>query len=135
MAANRIPGVELFVDDKRAEATSQMSTIILEQALESLKSLFGAAPTEGERAILLDLQASVGKTPAERKNILDRAKQMAQMRLDSAQNKMDGITTGDIYSPKAAKNAPKVQAVDFDVNAARAAGYSDAEIQQFLQGR
>lgn len=102
-AANRIPGLEMLISDKRATATTEMSNIITGQALENLKAMFGAAPTEGERKILLDLQASVNKTPQERAVILERAQQMAQSRLDAAQAKMEGITTGDIYSNSASK--------------------------------
>jgi hypothetical protein len=96
-AANRIPGVGAFINDEAATATTELNNIILGQALESLKVTFGAAPTEGERKILLDLQASIDKTPKERAVILARAKAAAERREKAARAKMEGITTGGIY--------------------------------------
>jgi len=100
---NRVPFVEMLIDDEGAVATTELSNIILGQALESLKATFGAAPTEGERKILLDLQASVDKTPKEREAVLKRAIAAAERRSKNARAKMQGITTGGIYG-----NAPIV---------------------------
>jgi hypothetical protein len=103
---NRVPGVGAFIPDEGATATTELNNIILSQALESLKVTFGAAPTEGERKILLDLQASVDKTPAERKRILERALTAAQRREKSARAKMEGITTGGIYGRQVEAQEP-----------------------------
>jgi hypothetical protein len=97
-ALNRYPLIGMAISDEAAEATTQMENIIIGQALESLKALFGGMPTEGERKILLDLQASVDKTPKERELILKRAKEAATRRMQSSQQKMSGISTGDIYT-------------------------------------
>ncbi len=94
---NRVPGIGALIPDEGAVATTDLNNIILSQALESLKVTFGAAPTEGERKILIDLQASVDRLPAERKVILERAKAAAARREKSARAKMQGITTGGIY--------------------------------------
>jgi hypothetical protein len=107
---NRVPGVGAFIPDEGATATTELNNIILSQALESLKVTFGAAPTEGERKILIDLQASVDKTPAERKVILERALAAAQRRERSARAKMEGIVTGGIYGQQVeAQGAPMAQ--------------------------
>lgn len=53
--------------------TTEFDNIVRTQALESLKLTFGGNPTEGERQILIDLQASIDKTPKEREAILNRA--------------------------------------------------------------
>jgi hypothetical protein len=103
---NRVPGVGAFIPDEGATATTELNNIILSQALESLKVTFGAAPTEGERKILIDLQASVDKTPAERKRILERALAAAQRREKSARAKMEGITTGGIYGRQVEAQEP-----------------------------
>lgn len=105
---NRIPGVSALIPDEGANATTELDNIITGQALESLKVTFGAAPTEGERKILLDLQASVDKTPAERKIILQRAKDAATRRQANEQKKMEGISTGSIYTNVMGGNEPKV---------------------------
>jgi hypothetical protein len=80
-----------------ADATVKMRNLITGQALENLKSIFGGMPTEGERKVLLEMQASTNKTPSQRADILSRAKAMAKRRVQSAQERMSGIATGDIY--------------------------------------
>lgn len=81
-----------------ADATVNLKNIVQSQALESLKSIFGGMPTEGERKILLEMQASTDKTPKQRAEILDRAMVMAKRRIDAAQSKKAGIASGDIYN-------------------------------------
>lgn len=102
---NRVPGIGALIPDEGAMATTDLNNIILSQALESLKVTFGAAPTEGERKILIDLQASVDKLPAERKAILERAKAAAARREKSSRAKMQGIVTGGIYGGASAPMA------------------------------
>lgn len=77
-----------------ADATVLMENIMTGQGLESLKAIFGAAPTEGERKILMDMQASVDKTPAQRAEIINRAIAAAQRRLVYASNKAKAIRDG-----------------------------------------
>lgn len=81
-----------------ADATVQMNNIILGQALESLKATFGGSPTEGERAILVQLQASVDKTPAQRKAILEKAKELADKRVTFNKQKAAQLRTGEYLS-------------------------------------
>lgn len=88
----------LFSDDK-GEATTEFNNIVLGQALSSLKATFGAAPTEGERAILIDLQASVDKTPAERKKIIDRGIALANKRLEFNRQRADELRGQTFYKP------------------------------------
>ena len=78
-----------------ADATVNMNNIIMGQALESLKATFGGSPTEGERRILIELQASVDKTPKQREDILTRAKQAAENRKKYNQKKAESIRTGE----------------------------------------
>ena len=84
-------------DDATGQATTELQNIVLGQALSSLKSIFGAAPTEGERKILVDLQASIDKTPAERKSIIDRAIRMAKARLKFNQDRAAMLRGGSYY--------------------------------------
>lgn len=65
-----------------ATATTQLDQVVTSQALEQLKSLFGAAPTEGERKILLDIQGSVNQSQAAREAIYRRAREAALRRLE-----------------------------------------------------
>ena len=76
-----------------------MNNVVLGQALSSLKATFGAAPTEGERKILVDLQASIDKTPRERKLIMDRALELARVRLTFNQQRAAELRGGTYYKP------------------------------------
>jgi hypothetical protein len=86
-----------FFNDDKGQATTELNNVVLGQALSSLKSLFGAAPTEGERKILVDLQASVDKTPAERRAIIARAKALAERRLEFNRQRASQLRGGDFY--------------------------------------
>jgi hypothetical protein len=99
---------------KGADATIAMENIIKDQALTSMKSIFGGNPTEGERAILLDLQASASKTPKQREEILGRAMQAAQRRLDFNKQKADNLRGGSYMSEGGAPKAPPAQTNSID---------------------
>lgn len=77
-----------------ANATVNLDNIMTTQALESLKTTFGAAPTEGERRILLDIQASADKTPKQREEIIARAIKAAEQRLIFNTNKARSLRSG-----------------------------------------
>jgi len=77
-----------------ADATINIDNMMTGQALESLKLVFGGMPTEGERKILLEMQASVDKTPKQREDILNRATAAAQRRLKFAESKAAAIRNG-----------------------------------------
>lgn len=68
---------------KNAGNTLLYQNLVMTNALSSLKTIFGGNPTEGERAILIDLQASVNKSPAVREQILLNAIKMAEDRIRS----------------------------------------------------
>lgn len=89
MLRSNLPG-----QSASADATIDIDNLMTGQGLESLKSIFGAAPTEGERKILMDMQASVDKTPAQRKEIMDRAISAAKRRAIYAGKKAQAIRSG-----------------------------------------
>jgi hypothetical protein len=95
----RAQGMSMVQSTPEADATINFNNIIQEQALTSMKSIFGGNPTEGERAILLDLQASVQKTPKQRKDIIDRAKAAAERRIKFNQDKANRLREGTYMSP------------------------------------
>lgn len=86
---SNVPG-----DSEAANATIDLDNMMTGQALESLKAVFGGMPTEGERKILLDMQASADKTPAQRKSIIERAIAAADRRATMAQAKAKAIREG-----------------------------------------
>jgi hypothetical protein len=77
-----------------ADATIELDNIITGQAMESLKSIFGGNPTEGERAILLDIQASPSKTPEQRAAIINRGIKAAEKRMNFAASKAESLRKG-----------------------------------------
>ena len=81
-------------DSKDADATINLDNMMTGQALESLKVVFGGMPTEGERKILLDMQASADKTPKQREAIMDRAIDAAERRGGFATRKAQAIRGG-----------------------------------------
>jgi PAS domain-containing protein len=91
-----------------ADATIELDNIMTGQALESLKAIFGGMPTEGERKILLEMQASADKTPKQRADIMRRAIALAQRRGVYATNKAKAIRSGTYLEqdPAAAEAAP-----------------------------
>lgn len=89
-----------------ADATINLDNIMTGQALESLKSTFGAAPTEGERKILMDIQASADKTPKQREEIITRAIGAAEKRAKYAEKKAQAIREGTYLTQGAAPSAP-----------------------------
>jgi hypothetical protein len=80
-----------------ADATVNLDNMMTGQALESLKAIFGGMPTEGERKILLDMQASADKTPSQRKEIINRAIQMANTRQKYNENKAKALRDGTYF--------------------------------------
>ena len=86
-----------LADSERATATAMLNNIVTGNALEMLKATFGGAPTEGERAILLQLQGSANLPREQREAIYNRAIQMAERRLKSNQAKAEGIRSGSYF--------------------------------------
>lgn len=97
-ALARTPLIGDFIADKeRGAATTSASNLVTQQALESLKSTFGGNPTEGERTILLQLQALPTYTPEEQKVILSNAMSAAERRAKAEQAKLSRIETGNYF--------------------------------------
>jgi hypothetical protein len=78
--------------------TTEFQSLIENSALASLKAIFGGNPTEGERKILMDLQASVNKTAEERKVILDNAIAAAKSKLEREKARGKAMRDGTYYT-------------------------------------
>ncbi len=96
-AVSRLPG---GASNQRANATVLSENITIELALKQLKSTFGAAPTEGERKILMDLQASVDKSPVQKKQIIAAAMRAVAERIRYRKKQQEAIRTGSYAMPK-----------------------------------
>lgn len=88
----------LGLDKERSKNTAMLNNIMTSNALDALKSTFGAAPTEGERKILLDIQGSVNLPAKQREAIYERALQAANKRLTMNQKKAEAIRNGSYTS-------------------------------------
>lgn len=86
--------------------TADLENLVTGNALNQLKAIFGGAPTEGERKILLEVQGSVNQPDAVRQRIWDRAIQMAQSKLSQAQQRSNELRGGNFYKPGGGMTAP-----------------------------
>jgi hypothetical protein len=100
-------------DQSSAVATRSLTSIMTEQALSQLRSIFGGNPTEGERKILLDMGASANMSRAEREALLNRAITAVQRRQTDAERRLREVSSGEYgrvqpgYTPPvAAPSAP-----------------------------
>lgn len=87
------------------EATLELDNVVTGQALGQLKAIFGGAPTEGERKILLDMSGSSSLPPSVRKGIFQRAMQAVERRMKTYQNRADDLRGGTFY--KSGSNSSK----------------------------
>lgn len=80
-----------------AATTLELKNIVTQQALEQLKLIFGAMPTEGERKILLEIQGSVDQPRGVREAIYTRAKALAVRRIAANQQKGEALRNGTYF--------------------------------------
>jgi hypothetical protein len=77
-AASNLP--DMGGSRNAGKATEALNNIVTRQALEQLRTIFQSNPTEGERAILLEIQGSVNQSNDVRKDIYRRAIKLAKKR-------------------------------------------------------
>lgn len=94
----------LGIGGKQADNTVLYDSLATGQVLDQLKSVFGGNPTEGERQIMLDVQASSNKNPAQKKAILNNAIKMAEARIANNNRTANRIRTGE-YATTAAQGS------------------------------
>ena len=74
--------------------TRILNNLLGAQGLAKLKATFGGAPTEGERAILMELEGIGSKTKEERGAIIKRTYKVLQDRAAREQARLDKINSG-----------------------------------------
>jgi hypothetical protein len=84
----------------------ELNNIVTGQALEQLRAVFGGMPTEGERKILLEVQGSVNMKASQRKEIYERAIQMAERRMEQSTQKAKQLREGSFFTPNGGPAAP-----------------------------
>ena len=131
--ARNIPGVS---ESEGVTATTDIESLVITNSLDQLKAIFGGAPTEGERKILLDIQGSINMSPKERERVWDRAMQAAARRMKTSQTKMENIRKGAYgkVTPEANADGGFVgRYADGGIVAHYAnGGYSDKEVNDYL---
>ena len=99
-ASGRAKGMSnIGLGGERADNTVLYDNLATSQALAQLKATFGSAPTEGERKILMDIQASASKTPMQKKQIITQAFRAVQARQKYREQLANGIRTGQYMVP------------------------------------
>jgi hypothetical protein len=90
----------MVASPQQGQSTAELENVVTSQALAQLKSIFGAAPTEGERKILMEIQGSIGQPDNVRQKIYDRGIAMAEKRLGFNQQRANELRGGDYYKPQ-----------------------------------
>ena len=102
----RLSGAGALVSHGASIATQELDNVVTTNALAQLKAIFGAAPTEGERKILLDIQGSSSQPDAVRQKIYDRAIEMANRRLAFNRQRASEMRGGTFYKQGGGRTAP-----------------------------
>ena len=108
-ASQRATAATILPDSFEPEGTKEtleFDLLLKQQVLPQLKSIFGSAPTEGERAILLELQGSSSLPKATREAVLKRARQMANQRLQFNKQKAQKLREGSYFTEQPAATLP-----------------------------
>ena len=110
LAAPLAAGAAMLPGEQRAAvATRELGSLMTEQTLSQLRTIFGGNPTEGERKILDSMQASVRMTRPEREALIARALEAVERRLPSLQSRLEqvaGGTYGQVTQPGQTPAAP-----------------------------
>jgi hypothetical protein len=96
------------------DATKELDNVLQSSALPQLKAIFGGMPTEGERAILLEVQGSSSQPASVREGIFKRAIDAANNRIKYNEKKAQQLRDGSYFSEQGtAPQAPNVRTVDW----------------------
>jgi len=129
-AGAALPGA---IEPEGAQATIEFDMLLKQQVLPQLKSIFGAAPTEGERKILLELQGSSSLPRAVRNKILDRAIAAAQRRMALDQQEEAALLSGSYFrAPMPSPARPAAAPAAPGAPAAPAAAPAAPAVPQFI---
>lgn len=81
-------------DSPKVVNTRNLENILTTQLLSTLKATFGAAPTEGERKVLEEIQGIGAKSKKEREAIIKRALTLVDLRIKKDEARLKGIREG-----------------------------------------
>lgn len=123
---------DFVASPQQAQATSELTNTVTSNALQQLKAIFGAAPTEGERKILMEIQGAANQPQPVREAIYKRAAEMAQRRLEFNRQRAAALRGGTFYQNDPAStganpnSAPAPLNPDGSKNQSRAPGGAPA---------
>lgn len=86
------------IEPAGAAETIEFDNLLKQQVLPQMKSIFGANPTEGERAILLDMQGSSNLPKNVREAIIKRGIEAAKRRMAFEQQKAQRLRSGEYFA-------------------------------------
>lgn len=110
---------------KAGIATTDLNNLVTSNALGQLKAIFGGAPTEGERKILLDIQGSASLPDQVRQKIYDRAIELANKRLEFNRRRAEELRGNQYYKPQNSMSRAPV---------AQSQGITQAEYEKLPSG-
>lgn len=123
--AGSIASVGSVLGNETSRNTVDLDNTVTSNALTQLKAIFGGAPTEGERKILLDIQGSSSMPDAVRQKIYDRAIGLAQNRLKFNEQRATDMRGGQFYKPQGSMTRAPV---------AQTQGISQADYEKLPSG-
>lgn len=89
-----------FPDRRRGLATLRLDNILQKEALGHLKETFGAAPSNKEGAIQLQLQGARNRPKEIRDKIIDDAREAIQDTIDIHTNRLKQLRAGTYFDPE-----------------------------------
>lgn len=96
-------------DDPKTMNTARIRTLLSEAAIAQLRESFGSQITDSERAALDNLQGALSRTPAQRREILERT--LAELERSQARQRrlVQDITSGEYRRQRPAEPAQPAQ--------------------------
>jgi hypothetical protein len=91
---------------QRGLDTVELDNEVKSNALSQMKAIFGANPTEGERQVLLEIQGSSSMPHDTRKKVFEKAKILAQRRLEFNKQRAAQMRGGEYYKPNSGAASP-----------------------------
>jgi hypothetical protein len=82
-------------DDPKTRNTARIRTLLSEAAIAQLRESFGSQITDSERAALDNLQGALSRTPAQRREILERTLEEIERSRERQRNLVRDITSGE----------------------------------------
>jgi len=84
-------------DSEGVKATTELENLMGKNALSQLKIIFGGSPTEGERALLLELEGALSMSAGERKIIFENAMAAAVRKLKEHEEIIKETKSGSMH--------------------------------------